>query len=91
MAYFGASIDEPETNRKFAESLELDYPILSDPEKETARAYGVLAPVGKFAKRHTVYIGVDGKILYIDRNVSPGTAGADMAARLEALGVPTKP
>ena len=91
MAYFAASIDDPETNRKFAESLELDYPILSDPNKETARAYGVLAPVGKFTKRHTFYIGADGRILHIDRNVSPQTAGADVAARLETLGVPKKP
>ena len=91
MAYFAASIDDPETNRKFAESLELDYPILSDPDKKTARAYGVLAPVGKFAKRHTIYIGADGKILYIERNVTPSSAGADMAGRLEALGVPKKP
>ena len=91
MAYFAASVDDGETNRKFAESLELDYPILSDPEKKIARAYGVLAQVGGYAKRHTVYIGADGKILYIERDVSPRTAGADVAARLELLGVPKKP
>lgn len=90
MAYFAASVDDAETNRKFAESLELDYPILSDPSKETARAYGVLAAVGGYAKRHTIYIGADGKILHIERDVSPRTAGADMVARLEALGVPKK-
>jgi len=91
VAYFAASVDDPETNRKFAESLELDYPILSDPGKQVARAYGVLAPVGGYAQRHTFYIGADGKILYIERDVSPRTAGADVAARLEALGVPKKP
>src|SRR3954447_21805618 len=42
VAYFTASVDTPETNAKFAESLSLDYPILSDPEKSTAKAYGVL-------------------------------------------------
>ena len=31
-AYFTASVDDAETNNKFAESLGLDYPILSDPE-----------------------------------------------------------
>ena len=31
MAYFTASCDDVETNKKFAESLKLDYPILSDP------------------------------------------------------------
>jgi len=40
-----------------------------------------------FAARHTFYIGKDGKILYVDRDVKPATAGADLAARLESLGV----
>jgi len=91
VAYFAASVDDAETNRKFAESLELDYPILSDPGKEVARAYGVLVPVGAYAKRNTFYIGADGTILYIERDVNPGTAGADVAARLELLGVPKMP
>ena len=90
MAYFAASVDDAETNRKFAESLELDYPILSDPGKETAAAYDVLAAGGSYAMRHTIYIGPDGKVAYIDRNVSAGTAGADVAARLEALGMPKR-
>ncbi len=80
-------MDDAEKNRKFAESLELDYPILSDPGKEVAAAYGVLIPVVRVASRHTFYIGVDGKILHIDRAVNVGTAGADIAARLEELGV----
>ena len=40
-AYFTASVDPPEKNKEFAKSLGLDYPILSDPEGEVARAYGV--------------------------------------------------
>jgi len=85
VAYFAASTDDAETNKKFAESLGLDYPILSDPGKETAEAYGVLK--GNFAARHTFYIGADGKILYIDRAVKPSSAGKDIAARLAELGV----
>ena len=42
VAYFTASVDTPEENKKFAESLDLDYPILSDPDKSVAKAYGVL-------------------------------------------------
>ena len=85
MAYFAASTDDAETNTKFAESLKLDYPILSDPGKEVARAYGVLN--GDYAARHTIYIGTDGKIAYIDTKVSPSTAGQDVASRLAELGV----
>ena len=42
VAYFAASVDDAETNKKFAESLELDFPVLSDPDKSTAKAYGVV-------------------------------------------------
>ena len=89
MAYFAASVDPADKNREFAESLSLDYPILSDPAKETARAYGVLADAG-YASRVTFYIGKDGKILHIDREVKPGQAGADVVARLATLGVPKR-
>jgi thioredoxin-dependent peroxiredoxin len=88
VAYFAASTDDPETNKKFAESLGLDYPILSDPTRETARAYGVLS--GDYASRHTFYIGRDGRVLYVDREVKPQSAGDDVAKRLEELKVPHK-
>src|SRR5262245_12329879 len=55
VAYFTASNDKPEENKKFAESLSVDYPILSDPENKVATAYGVLNPNGKAALRWTFY------------------------------------
>ncbi len=87
MAHFAVSVDPPEKNKKFAESLGVDYPILSDPEKQVAKAYGVLMPVVGVAKRWTFYIGKDGKILYVDRDINVNSAGADVAARLAELGV----
>jgi peroxiredoxin len=39
------------------------------------------------AHRWTFYIGPDGKILAIDRDVKPSSAGKEIAAKLEALGV----
>jgi thioredoxin-dependent peroxiredoxin len=80
------SVDDAETNRKFAAEHEADFPILSDPGKKVAEAYGVLMAVG-VASRQTFYIGPDGKILDIDKKVSAKTAGEDLAAKLEALGV----
>ena len=88
MAYFAASVDEAQTNKEFAESLDLDYPILSDPDKKVAEAYGVL--VSGYAARYTVYIGADGKVLHMDKEVSPATSGEDIAARLKKLGVPKR-
>jgi thioredoxin-dependent peroxiredoxin len=85
-----ASVDDPETNKKFAEANEADFVLLSDPGKEVANAYGVIAPEKQFASRWTFYIGPDGKILYIDKQVKPGTSGEDMVAKLKELGVKTK-
>jgi peroxiredoxin Q/BCP len=84
--FFAASVDAPETNAKFAKSLGLDYPILSDPSKATAQAYGVLGASG-FAQRWTFVIGADGRVLAVDRNVRAGSHGTDVVERLKALGV----
>jgi thioredoxin-dependent peroxiredoxin len=73
-------------NRRFAESLGLVYPILSDETKETARAYGVLASSG-YASRWTFYIGADGRILDIDKKVSAASHGRDVVAKLTELRV----
>jgi peroxiredoxin Q/BCP len=82
--YFAASVDSPAVNGRFAESLGLSYPILSDPTKEAARAYGVLAPSG-YASRWTFYIGADGRILDIDKKVSAASHGRDVVAKLTEL------
>lgn len=90
MAYFAASVDEPGVNADFAKSLELDYPILSDPGKGVAGAYGVVTAERALAYRWTFYIGVDGRIAAIDKKVSAATAGKDLVARLAELGVARK-
>ncbi len=87
MAYFAASVDDIETNTKFAESLDADFPILADGDKTVATAYGVLKPDGGVANRWTFYIGTDGKILAVDKQVDVKTAGADIAKKLGELGV----
>jgi peroxiredoxin Q/BCP len=92
VAYFTASNDPVEQNKKFAESLGVDYPILSDPDSSVAQKYGVLneSPKGKAARRWTFYIGADGKILAIDKEVKTDTHGADVASKLGSLGVAKK-
>ena len=84
--YFAASVDSPETNAKFGASLGVDYPILSDPTRDTARAYGVLG-AGGHAARRTFYIGTDGRILAIDSNVSPASHGRQIVTKLSELEV----
>ena len=89
MAVYAASCDPPDVDTKFAQSLSLDYPILSDPTKETAKAYGVLTD-GGYADRWTFIIGKDGTILDVMKDVSPRTHGKDLAAKLAELGVPKR-
>ena len=84
--YFAASVDSPEANARFARSLGIDYPILSDPTKEVARAYGVLGASG-YASRWTFYIGADGRLLAIDKKVSAASHGRDIVARLTEPGI----
>jgi peroxiredoxin Q/BCP len=84
---FGASVDRPETNRAFAASMGIGYPILSDVAGTVARQYGVLGASG-FPARWTFYIGNDGRILEVDRHVMASSHGRDVARRLEALKIP---
>ncbi len=90
VAYFTASCDTADENKKFADSLELDYPILSDPTTETAKAYGLITGDKKTPVRWTFYIGKDGKILHIDKMVQTGSHATDVAAKLKELGVAEK-
>ena len=98
--YFMASVDPLEKNVEFAkaksvdlggtrgvvEKKEADFPILSDPTKATATAYGVLGTSG-FANRWTFYIGKDGKIAAVDKAIKVATSAEDMAAKLGELNV----
>ncbi len=82
-----ASVDSIEDNTGFAQKNAATFPILADPTKGTAQAYGVLAAAG-YAKRWTFYIDPDGVIVMIDKDVDPRTAGEGLVANLVALGVP---
>jgi peroxiredoxin Q/BCP len=89
VAYFMASVDSLETNTEFAEENEADFPLLSDPGKEVAKAYDVLAFYG-VPKRHTIYNCKDGKVLFVDREINAATSAEDIAAKLEELGIPAR-
>lgn len=90
VAYFTASVDVPSYNKEFADELGLDYPILSDPTRATAEAYGLLKAPGGVTNRYTVYVGKDGKVLLIDKAVKPASSTDDIVANLVKLGVEKK-
>ena len=81
-----ASVDDIATNTEFAKKNDATFPVLSDEDKSVAEAYGVKSMLG-FSKRWTFYIGTDGKILKIDKDVKPLSAGQDIANTLNELNV----
>jgi peroxiredoxin Q/BCP len=87
--YFMISVDPLDDNKGFADQQHADFPLLSDPTKATANAYGVLNAERGVANRWTFYIGKDGRIAAINKAVKPETSAEDMAAKLGELGVPT--
>ena len=94
VTYFMASVDPVDGekgNEAFAKSQKAKFPILSDPTKKTAQAYGVLSPHG-YSMRWTFYIGKDAKIAFIDKDVASrlATSAQDMAKKLGELGVALK-
>lgn len=86
VSYFMVSVDPLSENIGFANQQKADFPLLSDPTKQTARDYEVLKESG-VAARHTFYISKEGKILAIDKKVKPRTSAQDMAATLAKLGI----
>jgi peroxiredoxin Q/BCP len=88
-SYFMISTDPLETNKSFGAEQGADFPLLSDPTKATANAYGVLGIFG-VPNRYTYYIGADGKILAIDKSINPATSAEDMAAMLGKLRTPAR-
>jgi peroxiredoxin Q/BCP len=84
------SLDRPERNREFAESLGARLTLLSDRSGTVARAYGVTSLGGLFARRWTFYIDRDGVIRFVDRKVDVETAGQDIARRLAELRFPRR-
>jgi peroxiredoxin Q/BCP len=86
VAYFMASVDPLDQNKGFAEQEKADFPLLSDPSKATAQAYGVLNANG-MARRWTFYIDKSGKVAAIDKEVKPPTSAEDMVAKLGELQV----
>ena len=94
VVYFMASVDDAETNRKFAEEHKADFPILADPDKTTAKAYGVIRtdvpPERQLAARWMFFIDPDGRIAAIEKKVNAKTAGEDLAKKLQELGVKKK-
>ena len=63
----GISVDSKHSSAAFAEHLHLDFPLISDFNKEVTTAFGVLRE-GGFAERALFVIDKEGKIAYAHVN-----------------------
>lgn len=63
----GISVDSKHSSTAFAEHLKLDFPLVSDFNKEITAAYGVLRE-GGFAERALFVIDKEGKVAYAHVN-----------------------
>jgi len=92
-AIVGVSTDDTQSHADFAQKYQLPFPLLSDPNGQTAEAYGSLLNLGliRFARRHTFIITPDGRIAARFDKVNPASHAQDVARVLLALQQPTKP
>ena len=82
----GISLDSPERNCKFAQETAASFPLLSDTDKQVAKAYGVLNFTRLFANRVTFVIDKDGMIRHIDE----GSDAIDPSGAFQACSLPGK-
>ena len=61
----GISADDTSIQAKFDAVYELDIPLLSDPDREIAKRYGVKRPGILLNKRQTFVIGTDQRIVAV--------------------------
>jgi peroxiredoxin Q/BCP len=84
----GVSKDTPAAQKKFQEKYDLPFPLLSDPDLEVHKAWGVWGEKVMYGKkvqgtiRTTVVVGPDGKVERVFPKVK---VAGHVASVLEAL------
>ncbi|MEM9383587.1 MAG: peroxiredoxin [Pseudomonadota bacterium] len=83
----GVSLDDVDSHQEFAQKYSLPFTLLSDPDAEMAKAYGVLRSFGpvKMAKRQTFLIDPEGEIARHYARVNPDNHSEEVLTDLSAL------
>jgi len=82
----GISVDDVASHKKFAEKYHLPFPLVSDPDKKIATAYGVLRDPPTMTNRVTFIIDKNGKIANIFPKVDVTQHTEEVVAALKKLG-----
>lgn len=83
------SCDSVAKSEAFAEELKLPYPVLSDPDREASKKFGVDRAFG-LSKRHTFYFGPEGKLRFIDKGVDISQHGSAVVTKLKEMNIPLR-
>jgi peroxiredoxin len=71
----GISVDSPFAQEVWAKQSKITVPLLSDLNKEVAKAYGVIFPglagIGDTSARAAFVVGLDGVIKYAEQTATP--------------------
>jgi len=83
----GISVDSTRSHADFSRKYGLPFPLLSDPDGRTARAYDSLLNLGiiRFARRHTFIIAPDGRIAARFDHVDPARHAEEVRDVLRSL------
>jgi peroxiredoxin Q/BCP len=86
LVVLGCSIDAAEKHKEFIRQNNLPFPLLLDPDKKIAKAYGAAngIPILGFDRRITYVIDENGKVLKVYPSVDPSTHAIEI---LNDLGV----
>ena len=85
----GASPDNPDAQKKFAEKFDIPFPLLADTEKKLAQAFDVWKEKNMYGKkvmgieRSTFVIGPDGKVKQEFRKVKAEGHAAEVLAAVK--------
>lgn len=83
----GISIDDVESHLDFSDTLNLNFSLLADEDKKTAKSYQVLTDLGliAYSKRETFIIDPDGRIAHHYEDVNPKTHTQMVLNKLDEL------
>ncbi len=86
---FGVSKDDSTSHQKFTQKYQLNFPLLSDPERKVIEKYGAWGEKSLYGKKYmgiirsTFLIDEDGKIMKVFPRVSPEGHAEEVLAALD--------
>jgi peroxiredoxin Q/BCP len=83
----GVSTDSEEKHREFAKEHELPFPLIADPERAWADAFGVGTFFGGHDERVSFLIDKQGKVAKVYQDVDPGVHADQVLEDARSLGV----